>query len=323
MAITSFDILVAGEINPDLILSDPDLSPQFGQKETLVDKALLTAGSSSVIFAAGAARLGLRVGFVGVVGDDCFGHFMLDALSARIVDVSNVIVDPSLQTGFGVILNRGTDRAILTYPGAVTALRADMISDDLLAKSRHLHVASYFLQTGLNPGLHALFERAQRFGLSTSLDTNWDPSEEWKGVGELLHCVTMFLPNAVEAISISGEEEVQHAALALASRAKIVAVKLGEAGALVCDAERLLQAPAPTVEVADTVGAGDSFDAGFVFGFLQDWNIEACLDMGIICGSLSTRKSGGVAAQPTLEEALAATKIANTHLKDRGSTNSL
>ncbi len=87
-----FDILVAGEINPDLILSG-DVTPEFGQVEKLVDSAGLTIGSSSAIFACGAARLGLQVAFIGLCGDDVFGHFMLEQMQARGVDISNVILN--------------------------------------------------------------------------------------------------------------------------------------------------------------------------------------------------------------------------------------
>ena len=143
-----FDILVAGEINPDLILTG-DVKPEFNQVEKLVESAALTVGSSSVIFACGAARLGLRVAFIGVCGDDVFGRFMLDEMQKRNVDVSNVIVRSGGQTGLSVILNRNVDRAILTHSGLIADLQASDIPDDLLRQSRHLHVASYFLQTKL------------------------------------------------------------------------------------------------------------------------------------------------------------------------------
>src|SRR5215510_9800266 len=111
-----FDILVAGEINPDLILSG-DVVPAFGQVEKLVESATLTIGSSSAIFACGAARLGLKVAFIGVYGDDVFGRFMLDEMSKRNVDVGNAILRREGLTGLSVILNQGSDRAILTHPG--------------------------------------------------------------------------------------------------------------------------------------------------------------------------------------------------------------
>jgi sugar/nucleoside kinase (ribokinase family) len=299
-----FDLLVAGEINPDLILTDPNLKPQFKQVEILVEDAALTAGSSSVIFACGAARLGLRVAFIGVVGKDLFGAFMLEVLESRGVDVSHVIVDENQVTGLSVILNRTNDRSILTHLGAINALRGEQVTDALLAQTRHLHVASYFLQTSLQPGMADLFQRAQALELTTSLDTNWDPEEKWVGVDELLKLTTVFLPNENEALSLTGASTVEEAAERLAAHASIVAVKMGADGGLVFDGETLYRAPIIPVDVLDTVGAGDTFDAGFIYGFLQGWPLERCLKLGVVCGSLSTRMAGGIASQPVLDEAL-------------------
>ena len=212
----SLDLLVAGEINPDLILSDPNLAVRFGQHEALVETATMTVGSSAVIFACGAARLGLRVAFVGVVGDDLFGRYMLESMVARGVDVSHVIVDSSQQTGLSVILSRGVDRAILTHAGAIGALRAADIPNDLLRQARHLHVTSYFLQDALRPDLSELFAHARSLGLSTSLDTNWDPQERWIGVEQTLAETTVFLPNDAEALALTGKTDVESAARALA-----------------------------------------------------------------------------------------------------------
>jgi len=298
-----YDILVAGEINPDLILSDPGLSVGFGQREALVEGFALTVGSSSAIFACGAARLGLRVGFVGVVGDDLFGRFMLDALRGRGVDVTPVIVDTASRTGLSVILARGIDRAILTYPGAIAALRAGQVGDELLAEARHLHVASYFLQTGLQPGLGELFRRAHRLGLSTSLDTNWDPSGRWSGLGDLLGQVDVFLPNQNEALAIARTDTLEEALVRLGSRSRIVAVKRGEQGAAAFSGVEAISAETPAVTVVDTVGAGDTFDAGFLYGYLSEWSLEKSLALGCACGALSTEAAGGIDGQPTLAQA--------------------
>jgi len=299
-----YDLLVPGELNPDLILTDSNLTVQFGQAETLVQRAALTPGSSSVIFACGAARLGLKVAFTGVVGDDLFGRFMLEALQSRGVDTSHVIVDPNQQTGLTVILNRVSDRAMLTHLGAINALKAEQISDELLAQARHLHLASYFLQSRLRPDVPALFQRARHLGLTTSLDTNWDPDEQWTGVLDLLSLVDVFLPNENEARALMQVDNVDEAARGLAVDSRVVAVKLGACGGLAIQGDIVSQAPAIPVEVVDTVGAGDTFDAGFVYGFLQDWSLEKSLQLGIACGSLSTRKSGGLEGQPMLDEVL-------------------
>ncbi len=298
-----FDILVAGEINPDLILSG-NVIPEFGQAEKLVDHATLAVGSSSAIFACGAARLGLRVAFIGVCGDDVFGRFMLDEMAKRNVDVSNIIIHPKEQTGLSVILNQDADRAILTHPGLIAALKESDISDALLSSARHLHVASYFLQTALQPDLPKLFSRAHSLGLTTSLDTNWDPSNEWCGFDDLLSQVDVFLPNENEAKAIARTEDVDMALMHLALTSKLVAVKRGADGASAQMKENSISVSSIPVKVIDTVGAGDTFDAGFLFGYLNQWEIKKSLRLAVVCGALSTQSAGGTMGQPTLEEAL-------------------
>jgi sugar/nucleoside kinase (ribokinase family) len=298
-----FDILVAGEINPDLILSG-NVMPEFGQVEKLVDSASLAIGSSSAIFACGAARLGLRVALTGVCGDDVFGRFMLDEMQKHGVDVSNVIVRPDGQTGLSVILNDRTDRAILTHLGLMAELQASDIPDSLLGQARHLHVASYFLQTKLQPDLPSLFRRAHSLGLTTSLDTNYDPSEKWLGFDELLAVTNVFLPNETEAKSLTGAENIDEAANRLQFRVEAAAIKLGAQGALGVSRSQRVQVDSIPINVVDTVGAGDSFDAGFIYGYLEGWPLKKSLRLGAVCGALSTQKAGGTSAQPTLEQAL-------------------
>ena len=298
-----YDLIVPGEINPDLILAG-DITPEFGQVEKLLDSAALTIGSSSAIFACGAAKLGLEVAFAGVCGDDVFGHFMIEEMRKRDVDVSNVILRKDGQTGLSVILNRGPDRAILTHTGLIPALRVSDIPDALLHQSRHLHVASYFLQTGLQPELPALFRKARELGLTTSLDTNYDPIEKWAGFNELLSVTNVFLPNELEAISLSGERNVGLAASRLGSKVDVLAIKMGSVGALGVQETRIVQVPSIPVKVVDTVGAGDSFDAGFIYGYLHDWELERTLQLACACGALSTQRSGGTGGQPTLDEAM-------------------
>jgi sugar/nucleoside kinase (ribokinase family) len=300
---TLFDILVVGEINPDLILSG-DVIPAFDQTEKLVESAALTIGSSSAIFACGAARLGLKVAFIGVCGDDLFGHFMLDELEKRGVDISNVIVRADGQTGLSVILNQGADRAILTHLGLIAALKATDISDDLLQKARHLHVASYFLQTQLQPGLPGLFRRALDLGLTTSLDPNYDPSETWLGFDELLSATNVFLPNDREAVSLSGEANVNLAANRIGSKVETLGIKLGAQGALGVHNGQKVRVDSVPVNVVDTVGAGDSFDAGFLYGHLNGWPLEKSLRLACVCGALSTQCEGGTTGQPTLSDAM-------------------
>lgn len=306
------DILVVGEINPDILVADPDPVPVFGEVERIVRSVRMTVGSSSAIFACGAARLDLRVAFCGVVGDDPFGRFMLEALAARGIDVSACTVDRERPTGATVILTSGSDRAMLTALGTIGVLDLEAIPDRLMERARHVHVGAFFLQEGGGGRFAALFREARERGLTTSFDPNWDPSGRWDGgIDEMLRAADVFLPNAAEARRISGIDDLDRAALVLAERGAvgrsdggpIVAVKAGPAGALACRAGGpIVRVPAMPIEPADTTGAGDSFNAGFLRAWLDGRELEACLTLGAVCGALSTRQLGGVDGQPTLAE---------------------
>lgn len=297
------DILVVGELNVDLILTG-NVTPGFGQAEKLVDDATLTLGSSSAIFACGAARLGLKVAFIGKVGDDDFGRVVLRSLQARGIDTTGVVIDPAIKTGLSVILSRPDDRAILTYSGSIAALRYAEIDQTMLTRARHLHLGSYFLLDALRPDVPALFAQARKQGLTTSLDTNYDPQEEWNdGLFDVLPHTSVFMPNQTELLAISRESDPVAALKKLADLGPVVAVKQGPEGGMAQSAEKVVRAGSIPVEVVDTTGAGDSFDAGFVYGYLAGWELQRALQFGCVCGALSTRSAGGTGAQATLEEA--------------------
>lgn len=299
-----FDLIVVGELNVDLILTG-DVKPAFGQVEKLVDSATLALGSSSGIFACGAARLGLRTAFIGKLGADIFGHFMIEQLQSRGVDTRGVILDPNLQTGLSVILACGADRAILTHMGAIPALRFEDIDQALLVQGRHLHLGSYFLLDNLRPDIPALFDLARKAGLTISLDTNYDPTEQWDGgLEQALERADIFLPNETELKAISGQSDLSTGLGYLTRLTPVVAVKQGAQGALARCGNIVAQAETLPVQVIDTVGAGDSFDAGFIFGHLARWDLQRTLRLACICGALSTTRAGGIAGQPTLAEAL-------------------
>jgi sugar/nucleoside kinase (ribokinase family) len=309
-AARDLDLLVLGDVNPDLVLADASLDVAFGQAETLVEDAALTIGGSGAIMACAAARLGLRTALAGLVGEDQFGAFMLQAVSARGVDVSAVVVDAGVRTGLTVVLARPGDRAILTFPGAIAAMTAERVDPGVLARARHVHVSSFYLQTALAPGLPRLLAAARAGGATTSMDPNWDPSGGWDGgLRALLGEIDVLAPNAVEACRIAGVDDVEAAAARLAARGPLVAVKLGAAGALLVPAGggavvRAQPPPAPA-EPVDAVGAGDTFDAGLLAGLLAGEPPADALGLACACGALSLRAAGGTGAQPTLEEAMA------------------
>ena len=298
-----FDVLAVGDLNADLVLRG-DVEPAFGQKERLLDDAELTLGGSAGIFAAACARLGMRIVMAGATGDDLLGGFVRRSLADRGVETGSIAVDDRLKSGLGVILSRGVDRAILTYSGSIGATRLEHIDLALLPRVRHVHLASYFLLDSLSPMVPELFDRAHHAGATTSLDTNDDPKEQWRGgLDDVLARTDVFLPNEAEALAITGAGTPGEALRALAERVPTVAIKTGENGALACQDGHSTTAGPVQVDVVDTTGAGDTFDAGFLYGWLRAWPLDRTLRFACACGALSTRAGGGTASQPTVAEA--------------------
>jgi sugar/nucleoside kinase (ribokinase family) len=309
-----FDLLVVGDANPDVVLVDAPRRPAFGQREELARHGELALGGSAAIMACGAARLGLRTAFAGRVGDDDAGRFVLGALAGRGVDVSACTVDPDRPTGLTVILNEGGDRAILTAPGTLPHMTAEDVPAKALLDARHVHAASYFLQPGLAAGLPGLFAAARAGGATTSLDTNDDPSGQWSGLDAVLAVTDVLLPNEAEARAIAGCGDLGEAARRLAARGPLPVVKCGAEGALAWDGG-LVRAGAVPADPLDTVGAGDSFDAGFLAGQLRGLDLAGCLALGAAAGALSTRAHGGTGAQPTWKEAAEAARLAERNVR--------
>ncbi|MBT2410533.1 carbohydrate kinase family protein [Streptomyces sp. ISL-12] len=306
----TFDLLVVGDANPDVVLGPLDAPLAFGQHEQLVPGGALTLGGSAAIMACGAARLGLRVAFAGRVGDDDAGRYVRDTLTARGVDTRGLRTDPELPTPLTVVLTRDgaeSDRAIVTAPGTLRATTPADVPAGLPAAARHVHFASYFLLPHLAAGLPGLMRTARAHGATTSLDTNDDPAGHWDppGLAAVLPHTDYLLPNAAEARKLGGAEDLVTAAAALAGRGPVTVVKDGAEGALCHDGHTVTRAPAFPVRPVDTVGAGDSFDAGFVAGLLAGLPLPEALRLAAVCGALSTRAPGGTTAQPTWDEALA------------------
>lgn len=284
-------LLVVGDANPDLVLRG-DVVPRWNQSEQLLDAADLVLGGSAAIMACGAARLGVPTTLVAAVGADLYGDFVRSALAA--CGVSSSLITVPEPTGLSVVLS-ASDRAILTLTGAIGALTP---SDITIQGYAHLHVASYFLQPKLAAGLVDVFAAAHAAGVTTSLDTNWDPAERWTGVRDVLAHTDVFLPNEAELAAITGIADPSSAAAELTALGTTVVLKQGSAGATAWWPGGSARRPGIAVSVVDTTGAGDSFDAGFLAGWLSKLPIERCLAMAVAAGSLSTRAAGGTAAQP-------------------------
>ncbi len=307
-----YDILTFGDMCVDLIMTGDDVVPEFGQVEKLVDDYELEMGGSCNIFACQAAKLGLKVGILGRVGEDDFGRLILQRLDESGVDTQHVIVDPAVKTGLGVALCKDNNRAILTYIGSLNAVYPEDITDELLRSSDHIHHGSYFLHSNLRPEMRKIFQRALALGLSTSLDTNWDPDETWNsGLQDLLPLTDVFFPNEQEARLISQKNTVDESIKVFEKIGiHISAVKRGERGAVVGSGKQKFTCELPPVSGGDSIGAGDSFDAGFLVGWLRDYPLDECLRIACNCGREVANQVGGLRGQPTWETV---TRLANIY----------
>jgi len=292
-----FDVTIAGELNLDLILYGlpEQLEPE---RELLADRMMLTLGSSSAILAHNLSTLGSRVGFQSRIGDDPLGRIALERLSEGKVDASKVRVVPgTTTTGLTVILHHEQWRNILTYAGTIAELTWEDLDLDYLADSRHFHLSSYYLHKTLRPRVAELFQHLKSKGLTISLDTNDDPDDRWEGgLQELLRHVDVFLPNEREACKAARTEDLDEAIRRLSKLVPLLVVKLGRKGALAQKGSERFTAASVNVTPVDTVGAGDSFDAGFLHEYLRGSDIRTCLASGNRAGALSTTRPGGTEA---------------------------
>jgi sugar/nucleoside kinase (ribokinase family) len=290
-----WDVLVAGEANVDLLI-DGIARLEF-DKEKLAKGCGLTLGGSSAITAFNLSKMGARVGFAGVVGQDLFGRFVEERLASAGVDLAALRRDPKEKTGITVWCQNGRRRAGLTYLGTIEALRAVDVKESTLRRARHLHVGAYFLLRNFHRGAAKVFQKARRLGLTTSLDCNFDPAEKWdSGLLDVLKHVDVFLPNETEALRLTGARSVKAAALELATLARVAVVKMGARGALVATGREAFRVPAVKARVVDATGAGDSFNAGFLACYLRGGSLPECVKNGAAAGARSVGHVGGTAA---------------------------
>ncbi len=292
-----FDVTVVGELNLDVILYGlpQELPPE---RELLASQLSLTLGSSSAIFAHNLAALGAHVGFISRIANDPLGEISLDRLHASGADVSMVKkVNGPTATGLTVILNHPGFRNILTYPGTMFEMCFDDLDLDYLASSRHFHLSSFFLHRALLPRIADLFAKMKDAGLTTSLDINDDPDDRWdSGIWEVLRLVDIFFLNERELKKLTGAAHLDSGVERLAGAVPLLVVKLGANGALLRCKGQELREPAVNVAVVDLVGAGDSFDAGFLRQFLQGADLPACLEYANMAGALCATRPGGTEA---------------------------
>ena len=295
-------ILVIGELNVDIVATGLGSEPQMGS-EILAEKCELTLGSASAIFAAGIAKLGHHVTFFSQVGQDYFGDFCLRTLKQLGVSTRHVTRKPDEKTGVTIALSGKRDRALVTFAGAVATFKADSIDETMMSKHDHLHLTSYYLQTGLRPSFANLFRQAKAAGLTTSFDPNSDPDDKWdRNIDAVLKYTDVLFVNEREAMKLTRSNTLNDALKMLGAKVSCAVVKRGARGASAIQNEKVLKDSGFRISAIDTTGAGDSFDAGFMSAYLSKAPLAECLRTANACGALSAMSVGGTAGQPTQPE---------------------
>ena len=290
-------VCVVGELNLDLILYGLPKDLVL-DREHLASGLAFTLGSSSAIFAHNLCALGTQVGFISKIGGDPLGKIAAERLSGVGVDISRVKQGTGkTSTGLTVVLPYNQQRYILTYPGTMFEMQYSDIDLDYVRRARHLHLSSFFLHRALRPRVLDLFRQAKEAGLTTSLDTNDDPDDQWgKDLLEVLKFVDVFFPNDREAKKIARTSDLSQAINLLAGLSKVVVVKRGSGSAICRSGEEQWSLAPPAVKMVDDVGAGDTFDAGFIHLYLTGAKLEDCLALANIAAAYSVTREGGTEA---------------------------
>jgi sugar/nucleoside kinase (ribokinase family) len=290
------DVIVAGELFVDLIMSGFDFWPQPG-REAFAREFHREIGGGAAITACGLAKLGSRTSVLGMVGLDS-GAWIVEQLQRSGVETTDIRFHPTEPTAFTVAATMRQDRAFLTYAGANRGFPA-MLMEAGTAHTRHVHLACA-------PNLDTAAELVQAIhgkGSTVSLDVGWH--EDWLAdprAVALLPFIDVFLPNEAEAARMTGAAEPSGCLRFLEKAgAKCVPLKLGSRGSAILREGEIVFVDAPRVTTVDTTGAGDCFDAGFLQAWLKGRPLASCLKLGNVCGALSTEAYGGIAGFPDWE----------------------
>lgn len=296
-----YDIVNVADISADLVITGPE-KPAFGQVETLAESYEVELGGSGPIFASQYAKLGGRIAVITVVGDDLLGDFVLRRMGEVGIDTRFIRSSDRNRTPLGLNISIRGDRSMLTVLGTLDEIIPELLDQFPVDLVRHWHIAGFFLLPNLIPYWPVFIPKLKKKGISVSLDTNWSPLENWDQVQEILPLIDLFLPNEQEAMAITGSGGFREAGRMLQKQCPTVVIKRGGEGATLFSKDGETDTTVEEhwkqpVRLVDTTGAGDSFDAGFIYEWLREAPPGQCLRTGIICGTSSVQGVGGISSQ--------------------------
>ncbi|PMQ01634.1 MAG: carbohydrate kinase [Dictyoglomus sp. NZ13-RE01] len=301
------DVLCVGIAVADVLGKPIDFMPEKG-KLMLIDEITLSTGGCAVNTAIALAKIGVKVGVIARVGDDGFGEFIISQLNKYGVITDGIKKDLEKKTSATMVaISSEGERSFWHYLGANYNLSLEDISEEMLLKTKILHIAG----TNVMPSLDGeptrkLLSIAKNYNIITSLDTVWNSQNTWsENMEPVFPFLDYFLPNYEEAKAISHKNKPDEIARFFLERGvKVVAIKMGEKGSYVTNGREEYLVPAFKVEVKDTTGAGDAYVAGFLKGVLLGWDIKNCALLGNALGAFCVREVGASSGIPKWEEVL-------------------
>jgi ribokinase len=300
-------VVTLGDINVDIIASILRYPSPGG--DGLAEWVELHSGGSAANTATVLANFGVDVGIIGRVGRDAFADQALARLAEAGVDLSCIQRDDEVMTGIMFIpVTPDGERTMFGYRGANPRLDPALLDEGYIAQADVFHLSGYaLLAEPQRSAARQAVEMAHRAGVAISLDVGLEAAARaTEEVKALLPLVDLIFPNQAEAEHLTGSSDVKEAVRALSGYGtKMVALKLSEQGCTVGSEGEIFSVPTFAVEVQDTTGAGDSFDAGFILGRLWGLGTRESAILANALGALAASAVGAGDALPGPQQARA------------------
>jgi len=290
--VKSYDAIVIGDANIDLVVAGCEEIPGPGQ-EVFVPNMTLHVGGGAALFSLALAKLGLKIAFNGILGEDGFGQFVRSQFSRYGIDTRYIRTSKKNNTGISIAINPEKDRSFISYAGTNAEMSLLELDMDSVAAGRHVHLTGYRGSQNHREYME-MTRKLKALGVTTSIDVGWDDTGEWfNGIFELMGEVDVFFMNEVEAMNYTGCSSIEDCLQELTRHSRHIVLKLGAKGAVSAVGGSTTYRSSFPVTVKDTTGAGDSFNAGYIFGYLSGRSAEQCLLYANGCGAMSVSQYGG------------------------------
>jgi sugar/nucleoside kinase (ribokinase family) len=301
------ELVSVGVVCADVMVRPVDTVPQRGTLG-LVPKLEMHLGGLAAVTASAFCQLGGKAAFIGRVGRDGFGDYLVSTLQNNGVDVTGVKrVESAHSSATVVLIDTAGERTFMHHVGANAETCEGDIDFNLTGGARVLHWGGPAIMPQLDGApMGRVFERAQSLGMATSMDTCYDGKGVWLPLIEpsLPHLDIVF-SSFEEACNYTGCNTPESIAdFYMGYGVKIAVIKLGSDGIFVKRGEETYRLPAHRVEVVDTTGAGDASCGGFLYGWLQGWDLKRCARLANAVGGLTVQHMGGAEAITNLGQVL-------------------